>query len=523
MQELILYKSRCDNRLNEISEKIVTDKREAKSLAKKCEEKYNQVGVVASRITIEESTFRDIQEKKLELYQAIIKLEHDNADGIQDRATQIQLDVEELVKALNERCKTYGLHGKPTSLLELPFGWQSGIEAAAADWDEVWDKFEDEGFTHVNELTLDVQNVIAPPKPKSSLTREKVTPLDNSGTLRSPSKADDESELPSSEEKLPENERPNANIEQTARSRPDSPTGSNAVESPSKELRDLRTRDINVNGSPRAFDAQSEYGEADSVLSGDKVFDEPGWDSFDTHYDADAAWDFNPITPKEAECERQNESSLFGAEGWGLNPIKTGAIGTDRMFPIQGPFFDSVPSTPLYNSASSPNADNMFMRKSPFAFADSVPSTPMHNSSTSPRRFSEDAEEQYSFDSFSRFDSFNMHATGPFGSRESLTRFDSMRSTSDSDFDQGYFVPRESLARFDSFHSTADSDYNFGLFPPHDSLTRFDSSRSTRESDYGHGFPSFDDAADPFGSNEPFRTSHEAQTPRNNSDSWKAF
>ena len=40
----------------------------------------------------------------------------------QDRANQVQSDLEELVKALNERCKTYGLRAKPTSLLELPFG-----------------------------------------------------------------------------------------------------------------------------------------------------------------------------------------------------------------------------------------------------------------------------------------------------------------------------------------------------------------------------------------------------------------
>lgn len=40
----------------------------------------------------------------------------------QDRANQVQSDLEELVKALNERCKTYGLRAKPTSILELPFG-----------------------------------------------------------------------------------------------------------------------------------------------------------------------------------------------------------------------------------------------------------------------------------------------------------------------------------------------------------------------------------------------------------------
>lgn len=162
------------------------------------------------------------------------------------------------------------------------------------------------------------------------------------------------------------------------------------------------------------------------------------------------------------------------------------------------------------------------MRKSPFAFADSVPSTPVP-STTSIRRSREDAEEHYSSQSFSRFDSLNMYDTGPFVSREPMTRFDSFRSTKDSDYDQGYFAPHESLARFDSFRSTTDSNDNFGQFPPHDSLTGFDSMRSTRDSDHGYSMPSFDDGAGPFGSSDPFRTPREAQTPRKVSESWKAY
>ncbi|XP_057809345.1 uncharacterized protein LOC131023777 [Salvia miltiorrhiza] len=550
MQELVLYKSRCDNRLNEISEKVVGDKREAELLAKKYEEKYMQVGDVASKLTIEEATFRDIQEKKMELYRAIVKLDQENADGAQDRANQVQSDLEELVKALNERCKTYGLRAKPTSLLELPFGWQPGIEGTAADWDEDWDKFEDEGFTYVKELTLEVQNVIAPPKPKSAF-REKVSSFHNSTTGKSPSKADDNSELPSSVERGTEDDRPETNnSEHTARTPPDSPAGSNAVASPSKEFRDLRmNRDFNMNGSPHAFDTQSEF-RAESIFSGDKRFDDPSWGTFDSHYDADAAWDSVSVASKEA-------GSLFGPDEWGLNPIRTGARGTDASLPKQGPFFDSVPSTPsntalpkqgpffdsvpstpsntsfqkqgpffdsvpstpLYN-LSSPHADNLFARNSPFAFADSVPTTPMYNFSSSPKKFSDGSEEQHSFDSFSRFDSFNMQDSGPFNSRESFTRFDSMRSTRDSaDFDQEYFAQPETLTRFDSFRSTADSDYNFGA--PRGSFTRFDSMSSTRDADYGHH--GFDDTADPFGSGEPFRSTHEAQTPSRDSDSWKAF
>ncbi|KAM1031468.1 hypothetical protein ACFX2I_035135 [Malus domestica] len=65
--------------------------------------------------------------------QGIVKMEQEgDGDGtLQDRVDRIQLDLDGLVKTLNERCKKYGLRGKPTTLTELPFGWQPGIQGAA--------------------------------------------------------------------------------------------------------------------------------------------------------------------------------------------------------------------------------------------------------------------------------------------------------------------------------------------------------------------------------------------------------
>lgn len=106
------------------------------------------------------------------------------------------------------------------------------------------------GFTYVKELTVEVENVVAPPKPKSGF-REQVTLSDSSATAKSPSKGDDKSELSSSVERVFENDRPDSNnSEQTARTPPDSPAGSNTAISPSKDFRDMR------NGSPHAFDTQ---------------------------------------------------------------------------------------------------------------------------------------------------------------------------------------------------------------------------------------------------------------------------
>jgi epidermal growth factor receptor substrate 15 len=447
MQELVLYKSRCDNRLNEITERVSGDKREVESLSKKYEEKYKQSGDVASKLTIEESTFRDLQERKMELYQAIVKMEQDGSgDGVlQVRADRIQSDLDELVKGLNERCKKYGLRAKPTTLTELPFGWQSGIQEGAADWDEDWDKFEDEGFSFVKELTLDVQNVMAPPKEKSkSVSNEKASTVESPTAASSPN-ADVKVEKPQTmdEQGVENGLAYNRSEDGSVKSAPSSPFARSVVESPPRDFPDSNfDKAIGADASPRNKDYQSDGG-AGSVLSGDKSFDEPAWGTFDINDDVDSVWDMKPIrTTKETDQERNGDNYLFGYGDFGLNPIRT----------------------------ESPQAGGLFQKKSAFAFDDSVPSTPLYSSSNSPHKYEVPG---LSFDNFSRFDSF-----------------------SSSTLDGGFFAPRETLARFDSV-------------------------RSSKDSDQGHGFPTFDDS-DPFGSG-PFRTSLDSQTPRKTSDNWSAF
>ncbi|KAK8346185.1 hypothetical protein V6Z12_A07G197100 [Gossypium hirsutum] len=584
MQELILYKSRCDNRLNEITERASADKREVEALSKKYEEKYRLSGDVASRLTIEESTFRDIQEKKMELYQAIVKLEQgDNKDGaLQDRANHIQSSLEELVKSVNERCKQYGLRAKPTSLVELPFGWQPGIQEGTADWDEDWDKFEDEGFTFVKELTLDVQNVIAPPKPKSSLVKKETAADANSD------------KVPDTSERIPEKD---FAVDHSEDGLAKSSSGNPAVttDTLSQEFQDSHVTSSGGEGSPHAQKASDPYesprakktgdndslalakesssdqGGAESLFSEDKGFDEPSWGKFDSQH-TDPIWGFDIERGTEMNTERHDDNSIFGLGGFNIKPIKTQSSQSENLFPgkdsvpstpayadsmFKGKssslFADSVPSTPAYadnlfkgqgssifgdsvpstpayadnlfkgkgssifadSIPSTPAyADNMFKGKSSSIFADSVPSTPAYHYGSSQQGFGE-GSDGYSFDSFSRSDSFNMQDGGFFQSR-TFDRFDSMRSS--TDFDQGYGFPP---LRFDSFNASDQPDSGLNKSPRH-SLTRFDSMRSTTGFDHGHEFSSFDDA-DPFGSTGPFRTSLESQTPRRDANKWSAF
>ncbi|XP_022775494.1 epidermal growth factor receptor substrate 15-like 1 isoform X2 [Durio zibethinus] len=509
----ILYKSRCDNRLNEIMERVLADKREVEVLARKYEEKYRLSGDVASRLTIEESTFRNIQERKMELYQAIVRIEQGDKDGaLQDRANHLQSGLQELVKSVNERCKQYGLRAKPTSLVELPFGWQPGIQEGAADWDEDWDKFEVEGFIFVKELTLDVQNVIAPPKPKSlSLQRE----------TASATAADDNSDkVPNTSEWIPEKDLATDKSEDGL---PKSPSGSPAVaaDKQSQEFQDSHvTKSSGADGSPHPQSTSDPYEtsrakktgdvdgsplakesrSAESLFSEDKSFDEPSWGRFDTPY-TDSVWGFDNESGKEMDPKRNNDISIFGLGDFNIKPIRTQSSHTEKLFPGKGPFTftDSVPSTPSYSgdmfhgksssifadsvSNTPVYTDNMFKGKSSSVFDDSVPSTPAH------------AENLFKGKSSSIFadsiPSTPAYADNMFKGKSSSNFADSVPITpayhygsSQRRFSEGLEDHSfDSFSRSDSFNM---QESGFFLSP---SLDRFDSIRSSKDSAQGYGFP----------------------------------
>lgn len=189
----------------------------------------------------------------------------------------------------------------------------------------------------------------------------------------------------------------------------------------------------------------------------------------------------------------------------------------------------------------SPTADSTFHKKSPFRFDDSVPSTPLSRFGNSPPRYSEASSDH--FDSFSRFDSFNVHDSGFSSHPERLSRFDSMNSTNDfgpfssqpekfsrfdsmnSSKDFGPFSSQpEKFSRFDSMSSTSDFGHfssqteKFSRFDSMnsardfggDKLSRFDSMSSTKDIGNSPGFYSFDDT-DPFGSSGPFKVSTDSK------------
>ncbi|KAJ9541858.1 hypothetical protein OSB04_028364 [Centaurea solstitialis] len=399
MQDLVLYKSRCDNRLNEITERALADKRESELLAKKYEEKYKQVAEVASKLTIEEASFRDIQERKMELNQALVNMaQGGSADGIlQVRADRIQSDLEELLKALAERCKKHGINVKSTAIIELPQGWQPGVPEISAVWDEEWDKFEDEGFSF---------DVAVPANGKSTAPQaENLSPVDNFSD--SYSNADGKSEKPFETESVYAHSE-----DESAKSPVSSPTRNKIFESPTKE--------DSYSQFGKSFDADTE-----------RSFDDQGWGTFDNNDDVDSVWGNND-TAKDTDHEKHGENYFFDSSSFTASPRRT----------------------------DSPQGNNFFQKKSPFGFDDSVPGSPASRAATSPRYSVGGAENSF-FDSFSRYDSFSVASErGPTSPRrETFSRFDSMSSTTqDNNFSRfdsmSSSTQDRNFARFDSMSSS---------------------------------------------------------------------
>ncbi|CAA0807025.1 Calcium-binding EF hand family protein [Striga hermonthica] len=377
MQDLVLYKSRCDNRLNEITERARADKNEAELLEKKYQEKYKQVAEIHSKLTIEEAAFREIQARKSELQQAIIKMEQGgSADGIlQVRADRIQSDLEELMKALADRGKKHSVEVKSSALIELPQGWQPGVPEVAAIWDEDWDKFEDEGFSF--DVTVP-ENAKSPSKqeenssPSHSLSPGSVSNTATTSEKPFSSAFDAESLYSAEESKSPHG----------------SPGRLTTKESPSQEYSENHFR-------------KSSGDDAENHRS----FDEPSWGNFDNNDDIDSVWGFNTKDPNSG---KHDEKYFFGSNDFGASP--------DRN--------------------SSPRSDGGFQKSNLFSFEDSVAGSPRSLADNSPR-YSVQSRDPF-FDSFSRYDSFSTQDRVSSPRQENFSRFDSMSSTQGFDHRSNY-------------------------------------------------------------------------------------
>ncbi|XP_048594029.1 actin cytoskeleton-regulatory complex protein pan1-like isoform X1 [Brassica napus] len=414
MQDIVLYKSRCDNILNEISERASADKREAETLAKKYEEKYKQVAELGSKLTIEEARFREIEGRKMELSQAIVNMEQGgSADGLlQVRADRIQSDLEELMKALAERCKKHGLEVKSKALVDLPAGWQPGIQEGAALWDEEWDKFEDE-------------------EQKSSGEKENGTVDDGSGPPPDSPTHLDENYGPFSETSDHHHE----SEDESGRSPRDSLVSRTATEVPSPDY---------------AHEKSSEF------------FDDSNWASaFDTNDDVDSVWGL--------DASRSQDGDYFGENSGRADSPTSRSFAGQRKGPFG--FDDSVPSTPLSRFGNSPPRfsdasarDNNFDSFSRFdSFNHSEAGV-----SSQPERLSRfdsiNSSKDFGGAAFSRFDSIN--SSRDFGGgAEKLSRFDSINSSRD--------FGGPSLSRFDSMNSTKDHGYSFDDADPFGSTGPF--------------------------------------------------
>lgn len=414
MQDLVLYKSRCDNRLNEITERASSDKREVELLSKKYEEKYKQVAELASKLAVDEAAFRDVQERKVELNDALVKMvQGGSVDGLlQVRADRIQRQLEEMEKAFSERCKHFGLQFKPSASVELPFGWEPEQQEGAVEWDEDWDKFEDEGFGLVKDNGTIVENPASENAKSSSLWDDGV--MDEMSPVASSNGHTKDFNHYRAGDQVPESEIAYDFGDESVRS-PGS-AGRSASGSPFKSSR-FGVHD----SSPTKKGTYSDNGGAESVF-GDNYGDETSW-NFDDQ-DTESVWGSNAN-----EAGNHGSNSFFGSDDFGGNSVRV----------------------------DSPRGASVYGKKSSF-FDDSVPSSPAYTSGYSPK-FGESRDGSSSYN-FGRFDSFASQDSVVPQEQSRFSRFDSINSAAG-----------ESAAGFDSSNSSR----NFGRFDSFDDADPFGS------------------------------------------------
>eukprot|EP00250_Pteridium_aquilinum_P014855 c22237_g2_i1 orf=94-3177(+) len=427
LQEIVLFKTRCDNRLTEITERAAADKREVETMTKRYNAKFKQAGDSQSRLLADEAAFRDVQERRLELFNAILRVEQGGDDNalLQSRADKLQTDLDELRKSLNSKCKQFGVRIKPTLPIELPYGWQPGVQENAAPWDDDWDKFDDEGFAYVQEFMEEGTRVSDAAKPKAD------TNWDENGH------SEDGFDFSTADEEVHVDEKPsNGNhdfgeVSHDSTANGDSSPGEDmSSSSPRRHLqtsildatnentKDSQSHGVGFSSWPSDNDAFADDGgdwasafsrrsdDTDSTVSWGKsdvkTSEEPGFtlgkSGTATSFEFNDPFDMlsSPAQTKDAH----EEMPSFG-------PIRTKERSSDD-------FDNSVPSTPLYNNAS------LGQVSSGVFFDESVPSTPFHNNVSRGQEPSPD---------FFRFDSFSSNANDIGHTSDSFTRFDSFSST----------------------------------------------------------------------------------------------
>ncbi|KAJ7534410.1 hypothetical protein O6H91_13G093300 [Diphasiastrum complanatum] len=499
LQEVILFKSRCDNRLAEATERAAADKNEVEILAKKYDDKFRQAGEVNSRLLAEEAAFRDIQERKMELYKAISQIEQGgNASSLlQTRADRISDDLDELKKAFTTRVKQLGLRLNSSSSTEPGFGWQPGMQESSIEWDGDWDKFDDEGFTSIQELMDDMTvatttststskvnpswdegNLFtdegdftagSPAENKSDFTAG--SPAENKSDFTAESPAENKSDGHIDEAPVP---RQGSSGIASPGAESEAESGKSGIESPQYDFFSPRAQSIgkSVLGNSATARKSSERDENVHEFQGHDDGDATFWPprgSISNSISGDVSADIMPSWASTFDGHDEEVNSEVRAS-WALksNPLT---------------------EAPYSNHQTEPS----FISHS---FGDSLDFASLRVSS--PARGNGVTEHEYDY-------------FGNSGSKEWQDKSIDVFSTDNS-------MPGTPLFTVISPEKTSSvlgEDFNRGR----DSFSRFDSIASVKDGDRVRGLGSFDDS-DPFADTGPFRVMNQAPK---SSDNWSTF
>ncbi|KAG0605340.1 hypothetical protein M758_9G050500 [Ceratodon purpureus] len=507
LQEIVLFKSRCDNKLSEITERAAGDKREVDSLAKKYDEKFKAAAEVNAQLAVENAKLREVQEKKMELLDALFKMEHGGDPNalLQKRADHIATDLDKLKIALRDRGRILGVEVKQKIPKEMPFGWTQNLQEKATEWDD-WDELVDRDFSVVQNLTDENTSEEKPSdaaawgKEEESLPKDEPVPI-----------ADD-----------------NATAEKEVSSSPEPAITDTSSQNPSETSLKSGT-EVSGNDVSSSKPSSDGKGGVSSSVSTTKASERYA-NVRESHESSSDLFNGPTAASSPTSSLEMGRSSLtqdaFGGirTSWGFGSNEDDAdSGSRASWGLQS----NPPSTQASFDVTDSRASRFGRSTGPFAQGGSFdlgsPRTSSVDGTSSPARAFERNGTNHSQD-FDSFGAFGSLATSKDPNKTSLFggTFSPKAASTPSLFGDSPRASNNSFLRFDSFGpgspvaprgpSGASEDR------PSNAFSRFDSFNSVQtDGARGSGFHS-DDESDIFSATGPFSAKQS-----NVSDGWKAF
>ncbi|GBG69501.1 hypothetical protein CBR_g4194 [Chara braunii] len=150
MQEIVLFKRRCWDKLVQIEGQIEQEKRDVAVLARNYDEKFRQTEAANLQALAFEARLKSLAKQKIALQDSINHLHNptDSKSSLQARVNQLVSELDELRSDVMLRVMRSRLKVKAAPPVESTCGWQfeTGMQGNTCEWEGEWAYFKNEGL-----------------------------------------------------------------------------------------------------------------------------------------------------------------------------------------------------------------------------------------------------------------------------------------------------------------------------------------------------------------------------------------